>query len=316
MNNPRSAPSFSPSTRTARAASLLVAALVFFAASEASAQWIRDPGSVFVQTSYRLIRAENLYAPDGSVTEIRPYRQHTLAFYAEAGVVDRWLMLTADGELFRRSVLVDQGAVSGLGDLRIGAWTGLVEKPFRLAFGVHVGLPTGDPDPDAGSSADPASQVIADVLPTGDGEVDLTLRLAAGHGFGWRRVEQYVIGEFGYVVRTTPRAAPGGLVPGDVRDQLVWRAETGIRVDRPFIERFWFVLRFSGLVVVQNRQAEGGAIPRFAGLGDGVDYTALGLETSFRIIDGVRVSFGVDGAFAARNVPAAAAWKLALSYER
>ena len=291
----------------------VIGILVSGVSVEASAQaWIRDPGSVYAKLGYRVIRAERLYGVDGETVPIERYRQHTVEFHGEAGVVDRWLMLTAGGELLRRNVLVDQGAVTGLGDLRVGAWTGLVEAPFRLALGVRVGLPTGDPDPDASDGAD----VIADALPTGDGEVDVGLHLAVGHGFGWRRVQQYVAGDVGYVLRTTPRDAPGALQPADFRDQLAWRAEIGLRVDRPFIERFWFVLRLSGLVVVQDRGADANGPPRFAGLGDGVDYTAVGLETSVRLGAGLSVSFGANGAFAAKNVPAAAAWTLALSYER
>ncbi|MEM9071746.1 MAG: hypothetical protein AAGE52_24770 [Myxococcota bacterium] len=304
---------------------ILAAAMVgtLFTTSDASAQaWIREPGSVYTQLSYRIIRADRLYDPDGNRVDIQPFRQHTLGFYSEVGVVDRWLMLTLDGELFRRSVLEDQGAVSGIGDLRVGAWTGLVEVPFRLSFGVVLGLPTGDPNPDAPRDAPASDQTVADVLPTGDGEFDVSFRLAAGHGFGWRKVQQYVLGEFGYALRTTPRDGPGspgetgGPSPGDIRDQLIWRAETGIRIDRPFIERFWFVLRFSGLVVVQDRNADTSTgTSRFAGLGDGVEYTAVGFETSMRIFPGTNISFGVDGAFAARNIPAAAAYKLGLSYE-
>ncbi len=286
-------------------------------ASVADAQaWIRQPGSVYGQLNYRLIAADKLYDAEGEVTDIRPFRQHTVGFYAEAGVVERWLMVTLDGELFRRSVLTDQAAVQGLGDLRVGAWTGLLEAPFRLSFGVQVGIPTGDPNPDADDPNDTLGQALADVLPTGDGEVDVSFRLAAGHGFGWARVQQYVLAEFGYVLRTTPRDLPGGADPTDIRDQIAWRAETGIRIDRPFIERFWFVIRFAGLVVVQDRNAStSGGGSRFAGLGDGVEYTSFGIETAFRIVDGLSLSVGADGAFHARNIPAAPAFKFGLSYE-
>lgn len=294
----------------------VVCVLGVIGSSEASAQaWIRDPGSVYAKLGYRVIRADRLYGADGETLPIQPYRQHAVEFYGEAGVLERWLMVTAGGELLRRGVLVDQGAVTGVGDLRVGAWTGLVEAPFRLALGLQVGLPTGDPDPDAGEGADRSAQTIADVLPTGDGEFDVGLHLAVGHGFRWRRVQQYVAGDVGYVLRTTPRDAPGALEPADFRDQLAWRAEIGLRVDRPFIERFWFVLRLSGLVVVQDRGVDVNGPPRFAGLGDGVDYTAVGLETSVRLGAGLSASFGANGAFAAKNVPAAAAWTLGLSYE-
>ncbi|MFT5352945.1 MAG: hypothetical protein ACI9KE_000142 [Polyangiales bacterium] len=294
---------------------------VSFRPNDAEAQaWIRDPGSVFVQLNYRLIRADRQYARDGSTNDIRPYRQHTVGLYAEAGVVDRWLMLAVDGELLRRGVIPEHGAVTGVGDFGIAAWTGLIEAPFRLAFGVHVGIPTGDEDPDRPVRGFDIFQAapgyaIPDLLPTGDGEVDVALRFAGGHGFGWRKVQQYVLADVGYIIRTTPRGIPGGQPPSDIRDQFSWRVETGIRIDRPFIERFWFVLRVGGLVIVQNRDENNTEAERFSGLGDDVEYTSFGVETSFRMVPRWSVSFGFDGAFAARNVPAAPAWKLGLSYE-
>ncbi len=297
---------------------LLAVALAAFARpSEVSAQaWIRDPGHTYEQLSYRLIRAERLYSPSGKVVDIRPYRQHALGLYGEVGVVDRWLMVNLAGDLIRRQVLVDQGATMGLGDLRIGLWSGLLEAPFRLALGVEVGLPTGDPTPRSGSD-DPAVQGVADVLPTGDGEVDVHLRLAAGHGLAYRRTQQYVTGDVGYWVRTTPRDAPASI--GDaapIRDQLSFRLETGWKIDRPVLERFWIVTRITGLLIVQDRDADGASVARFAGLGDGVEYLSFGLELAAHLGAGVNLSFGMDGAFYAQNVPAAPQWKLGLSWER
>lgn len=279
--------------------------------------WIRDPGHTYAQLSYRVIRADRLYAPSGDVIDIRPYRQHALGFYGELGVVDRWLMVNASGDLWRRQVLVDQGATSGLGDLRVGLWSGLVEAPFRLALGLEVGLPTGDPAPRVGDSDDVGAQAIADVLPTGDGEVDVHVRLAAGHGLSYRRTQQYVTGDVGYWIRNTPRDAPESLGGATaIRDQLSFRLETGWKIDRPVLERFWIVARVTGLLVVQDRDASTASVARFAGLGDGVEYVSFGLELAAHLGAGVNLSFGMDGAFHAQNVPAAPQWKLGLSWER
>lgn len=279
--------------------------------------WIRDPGHTYAQLSYRVIRADRLYAPSGDVIDIRPYRQHALGFYGEVGVVDRWLMVNASGDLWRRQVLVDQGATSGLGDLRVGLWSGLLEAPFRLALGLEVGLPTGDPSPRVGDSNDAGAQAIADVLPTGDGEVDVHVRLAAGHGVSYRRTQQYVTGDVGYWIRNTPRDAPESLGGATaIRDQLSFRVETGWKIDRPVLERFWIVARVTGLLVVQDRDASSASVARFAGLGDGVEYVSFGLELAAHLGAGVNLSFGMDGAFHAQNVPAAPQWKLGLSWER
>src|SRR5213075_1399548 len=104
---------------------------------------------------------------------IIPYSKQLIGLYGELGIVDRWLTLSADATLFRFNRLEDQGSTRGLGDLRIGAWTGLIESPLRLSAGFLVGIPTGDASPRPGaSSADPEAQLIARSLPTGDGEWD------------------------------------------------------------------------------------------------------------------------------------------------
>lgn len=295
----------------------LVALVVLSLPTTADAQaWIRDPGHTYAQLSYRLIRADRLYSPSGDVIDIRPYRQHALGFYGEVGVIDRWLMVNVSGDLVRRQVLVDQGATTGLGDFRVGLWSGLLEAPFRLALGLEVGLPTGDPAPRVDSD-DAGAQAIADVLPTGDGEVDVHVRLAAGHGLSYRRTQQYVTGDVGYWIRNTPRDAPDSLGGATaIRDQLSFRFETGWKIDRPVLERFWLVARVVGLLVVQDRNASSSSVARFAGLGDGVEYVSFGLELAAHLGAGVNLSFGMDGAFHAQNVPAAAQWKLGLSWER
>ena len=161
----------------------LLLMLCLSASQQARAQaWIRDPGHAYVKLGYRLIRATSIYGPDGNTRPVGDgYRQHALGFYGELGVVERWLSLSLDGDLFRRSVLVNQGATAGLGDLRLGAYTGLLTAPFRLALGVQLGLPTGDPSPSAGRVQD---EFVARTLPTGDGEWDVAVRLHAGHSFG------------------------------------------------------------------------------------------------------------------------------------
>ena len=299
-------------------ATLVLIALSFASPTATHAQaWIRDPGHTYAQLSYRLIRADRLYSPSGDAIDIRPYRQHALGFYGEVGVVDRWLMVNASGDLWRRQVLVEQGATSGLGDLRVGLWSGLLEAPFRLALGLEVGLPTGDPAPRVGDSNDPGAQAIADVFPTGDGEVDVHVRLAAGHGLSYRRTQQYVTGDVGYWIRNTPRDAPESLGAANaIRDQLSFRFETGWKIDRPVLERFWIVARVTGLLVVQDRDASTASVARFAGLGDGVEYVSFGLELAAHLGAGVSLSFGMEGAFHAQNVPAAPQWKLGLSWER
>ncbi len=317
---------------------LAVAAVVALTAlstpSIAAAQaWVRDPGSGYVQLGYRVIRdADRFFTPDGGTTDFARYSQHTLNFYGELGLIDRWLQVTVAGELFRRNVLVDQAAVAGVGDFRVAAYTGLYEPessgrpdpfPVRITAGVELGLPTGDPNPDPGVAASdpsfPQLNAFADTLPTGDGEVDVTFRLLAGWGTQLRRqgrpsLDLYATGGIGYALRTQPRRLPDILAgTGDIRDQLQTRLEVGIRSNRAVLERFWFIVRYNGLYVIEDRNAEGQQ--GFAGVGDGVEVTGVGVVVSARLWDTLRLSFGADGALAARNLPAQAAYDLSLSYE-
>src|SRR4030095_7419877 len=92
--------------------------LIFATPSLAIAQaWIRNPGHAYANLYYRFIAADQFYGPDGKRTGIADYRQHSLGFYTELGVIEQRLMLTLDGELFRKNVLVDQGTTYGVGDI-------------------------------------------------------------------------------------------------------------------------------------------------------------------------------------------------------
>ena len=274
-------------------------------ASTVNAQaWTRDQGSVYVQLSHRYIRADSFYAPDGNTRPLTDgdYVQHVLGIYGEVGVVDRWLTLSLEGELLRSNALKTQGRVLGLGDIRVGAWTGLLTSPFRLAFGVLAGLPTGDDNPSAGAGADPTSQAVARSLPTGDGEYDVHFRLAIGHSFGggsWP-LQHYTLGEVGYAVRTK------GLT-----DQFTWRTELGSRIDRQGWDRLLMVLRLSGTELLGARSSSSTS---FGGIGE-FEVRAFGLELALRVVDKVHLSVGAEGAFRGRSVPSAAQYKFAISWE-
>jgi hypothetical protein len=214
-----------------------------------------------------------------------------------------------DATLYRRSALADQGYTHGLCDLRLGVWSGLLVSPVRLAVGMVVGLPTGDPVPEAG---DPDAQLIANTLPTGDGEVDLELAAAAGYGFGgglWP-LEHYVLARLGYWIRTTPRDVAFGEA-ADFPDAINWQAELGSRLPWRFVERFWLTARFYGQEPVGDPSGAD-----FSGLGGGVRHRSFALQLYARLWRKLGVSFAFAGAFSARNLPAGAQYTVGLSYER
>ncbi|MEL6179046.1 MAG: hypothetical protein AAFS10_08835, partial [Myxococcota bacterium] len=97
-------------------------------AEEASAQaWIREPGSGFVDISYRTVSGDTFFDANGNSRELAStFNQTTVNLYGELGVVERWLQVSVSGELFRRNALEEQGATPGLGDFRLGCWAGIL----------------------------------------------------------------------------------------------------------------------------------------------------------------------------------------------
>ncbi|MEM9187909.1 MAG: hypothetical protein AAGF12_01935 [Myxococcota bacterium] len=285
----------------ARLAALSVLVATVAAPSVADAQaWIRDPGGGYVQVSYRYLPSDSFFGADGNSVPSAEFEQHTVGLYGEIGVIERWLMFTLESEIFRRNVLVDQGAVTGLGDTRISAWTGLVEVPFRLSFGASLGIPTGDSRPDS-DGGDILAQEVAAVLPTGDGEFDVTLQLAVGHGVRiGNALDIFGQGVLGYAIRTE-----------GFTDQIVFRAETGVRPVAEGFNRFLLVFRVFGAELLGDAARTSGV----AGLGDGVSYTAFGAELTGRVVDTFSLGFGVDSAFRATNISAGFNYKFSASYE-
>ncbi|MCA9522891.1 MAG: hypothetical protein KC609_18075 [Myxococcales bacterium] len=264
---------------------------------------MRDAGHFYINLSYSNLSGTSFFGSNFKKVKINRYTQHDFGFYAEVGVVSRWLTLTLDGQLYRRNVLSGQGRTEGIGDLRLGFWTGAIVKPVRLSFGVLVGLPAGDRAPD-GPKSDPFADQIAKSLPTGDGEWDVEFKASLGYSFGRHRywpLEHYLTAEAGYWLRTR-----------SIHDAFTYKLEIGTKFPWTFIDRFWFVIRLFG---VESFASNAQAANSFSGLGDGVTYTSFAFEVIIRIYAGLSVSYGLDTAFRARSVISSLHHKVSISYD-
>lgn len=296
---------------------LLVVLLLGTTAPAQAGPWTRDRGRAFFSLAYSRIGAEKLFGADFSIQPLgTTYEQHALQAYAELGLVDRFLTASFEGQLFRFNQLMGQGATYGLGDLRLGFWSGLVTAPVRLSAAFLIGIPSGDPSPFGGT--DEEAQLVARSLPTGDGETDFEGRLSFGHAFGRARkwpLEHYVVIEAGYWIRTQGRSRDprGRFVSTDFADAFTYRAELGTKLPWAFVDRFWFILRLSGVESFASELAA--SFTCATGLGNGVTYNAYGFETAFRIAAGLGANFGIDSAFRARCVAAGVNLKAGLTYE-
>jgi hypothetical protein len=273
--------------------------------------WTRDAGAGYVNVTVSGLSGTRLYNPDFTTSELATrYSQLTVGLYGEVGIIDRWLTLTLSSELLRRNALSEQGATFGLGDAKLGLYSGLVTGPFRLTVGVDVGLPLGDNSPSAGPNADPEAEQIARSLPTGDGELDFEPRVLFGHGFGggaWP-LQHYVVASVGYAVRTS--ATVQG-VRQPFADAFTYQLELGTKLPIFPLDRIWITAKFFGVEsFADNEDAAMGAV----GLGNGVTFTSLGLGLNAEIYGGLGVLVQVDTAVRARSIIAAIPIRGGLSY--
>lgn len=279
--------------------------------------WTRDQGGHYVNVSYSTISASSYYGPDGAKSPPgNAYSQHNVGLYAEVGILSRYLTGVLDANIYRRSSLETQGYVHGLGDLRLGLRSGLLVQPFRLTAGLTVGLPTGDPVPRPNKGSAAGADLSAASLPTGDGEPDVELSLAAGKSFGgvsWWPLRHYAIAELGYWIRTRTRAVPlAAPANQSFADAINWRAELGVNLPWKIVDRAWVMGRlFGSESFASSEEARFG----FAGLGNGVTHRSYGIEIYIRIWRGLGVSYSRSGAWHAAGIAAGAQNRFALSWD-
>jgi hypothetical protein len=296
-----------------------IVALLAVPATAEAGPWTREAGQTFLSIAYSRIAAQSVYGPDFSHQPLGAhYEQHAVQLYGEVGLVSRWLTATVEQQIFRFNRLRDQGATYGVGDMRLGFWSGIITQPVRLTAAFLAGVPIGDPSPSAGPAANAEGQLIARSLPTGDGEADFELRLSFGYSFGRVRrwpLAHYLVLEAGYWFRSNGRSKDlaGRETETKFADDFTYKAELGTKLPWRFVDRFWFIGRFAGIESFASSLVAASSCA--SGLGNGVTYTAYGFEIAARIYKGLGVNFGLDGAARARCVAAAANMKAGMTME-
>ncbi len=291
----------------------ILVAMLFAVPSVANAQaWTRDPGQAYLSLSVTRLSGNALFNSDFSRQSLPfTYNQTLISTYGEVGIVKRWLTVSFNAELFRRNSLEDQGATFGLGDIRLGFWSGVIEAPFRLTLGVDFGIPTGDNSPDSDNPDDFQAQSISRSLPTGDGEFDVEPAVLLGHSFGggsWP-LRHFVVAKFGYWIRTSATIDD---VKQSFSDAFNYRFELGTKIPAKVFDRSWLITRFYGTEsFASNEEASQGT----TGIGNGVTHTSFGVEVTGRIVGGLSAAFGIDGAFRARSIISGVPLRFTLSYE-
>ena len=271
-------------TRASVAAGACVAAAgaLFAAATAHAGAWTRDAGHGYVATGWSRIAADSVFIGDGRLQLMPRYEQNAWSAYGELGVVTRWLTATVESTLVRDNAQAGEHT-TGIGDWRLGAWSGFVERPVRLSLGATVTVPLGSPTP---------SYLPPGQLPLGSGEFSLDLRAAFGWSWaGGRRwpLRHYFVVEAGYWRRQI------------FADSFVYRAEVGVQLPWRVVERAWLVGRVIG---VESFASNARATADPTGLNDGFTVVAPGCEGVVRLWRGLAVSAGFETAVRARAVAA------------
>lgn len=261
----------------------LALALALLSATRAFAgAWTRDAGHGYVATGWSRIAATSVFGRDGTTQPIAPYEQNLWGLYGEVGLVSRWLTATVESTPVRDNAQAGEHTV-GMGDWRVGAWSGVVTRPVRLALGATVTLPLGTPTP---------RDVQPGRLPLGSGEFALDVRAAFGWAWpGGRRwpLRHYFTVEAGWWRRQI------------MADAFVYKVEVGVQLPWRVVERVWLVARLLGVESVASG-ARATADP--TGLNDGFTVVAPGVEGIARLWRGLAVGAGFETAVRARAVAA------------
>lgn len=268
--------------------------LLLFAGAEraAAGAWTRDQGEGTIRLRYATLGGDRFFDAEGESQRLPSrYRQHSLELYSELGLIDRWLTLSLEGTLYRWNRFGGERS-EGVGDLRLGAWSGLLVKPgLRLTAGLLAGIPTGD-DSNRINNAPPG---VLGNLPNGDGEFDLEGRLVLGSDLPWLRAAEWPLRHFVEV-------SLGFLYHTDQHEALTWSLKLGAKLPYGVLERVWLIANLRGLSSLgTKRDVE----PILTGFGDAVSYVAYGLELSVELVGPLQLFAGVDSAFAARALPRA-----------
>jgi hypothetical protein len=261
---------------------VVVAALLAAAATAHAGPWTRDAGHGYVGTSWSRIASTSVFGPDGKTLPIAAYEQNAWSLYGELGLISRWLTATVESTLVRDNAQAGSHT-TGMGDWRFGAWSGVVDKPVRLALGATVTVPLGSPTP---------RDLSPGRLPLGSGELALDVRASFGWSWpGGRRwpLRHYFIVEAGYWRRQL------------FADAFVYRAEVGLQLPWRVVERVWLIGRLLG---VESFASDARATADPTGLDEGFTVVAPGAEAVVRLWRGLAVGAGFETALRARAVAA------------
>ncbi len=270
----------------------LALALLAIALPSFATGWPQPKSHGFFKLDFSLIRARQFYSMDGHIYDLNGARtqlgNHTLSFYGEYGLSKRLTAIAYVPFLVRNTVNEGVGALTGeilqpglentaFGDVDLGLRYGFFQKgPWVLSATFMLGLPTGD-------------YKNADLLYTGDGELNQLLQVEWGYG----AARWYATGFIGVNNRTK-----------GFSEEFRYHAEAGYWLVK---SKLLAAVKLAGVESWNNGNPEGSGNGLFS---NNVEYVSPQFSLTYEHRQRWGVSAQIAGAFAGRNALASPAISL------
>jgi len=241
--------------------------------------WTKPKGEGFYKLDYTLIQTNKVFDPGGEIVPFRTLGNHTLSFYGERGITDKFT-IQAYIPFFVRNVLNQtRGSTTGvllepgieennIGDIDVAFRYALPFGKLPVSATLLLGLPTGNSTQNSG-------------LFTGDGEFNQMLKLSTGFGASkwWTQFG------FGYNNRTK-----------GFSDEVRYDAEFGYKM---LNEKLFTILKLSGIESLNNGTEAASSTGLFS---NNVEYLSPGIEFLYLVKPKLGFSFRAAGAVKGQNV--------------
>lgn len=235
---------------------------------KAQSGWTKDKGTYFSKLSYNFYSSNQYYNLNGEKLETSTFKQKGILLYGEYGITDKLTLLTS-WPLLKANAFETTSTVYGIGDLLIGAKYALLKGKFPIAISFAPEIPLAPADNYAQNKINSFERIN---LPTGDGEWNFLINLAASHSF--YPLPIYVSAYTTYNKRTSYKGIK-------FNDQFVSGVEVGVNI----LKRAWLNTKLT----TQKTLGTNPGVTDFI-RGEGTEFTSVSLGLYVPVYKG----WGVD----------------------
>ncbi|MEQ8927273.1 MAG: hypothetical protein RLO81_15750 [Fulvivirga sp.] len=243
-------------------APILGALLISVGSVNAQSGWTMKKGEYFFKVNYTTGSSDKYFDINGIERTTAEFSQSNFGIYGEYGLTDKITLLT-HGPSFRSQSFETTETISGIADLPVGLKYKVLGGTIPLSIGLVVDIPLAKADNFASNTEIANTRVN---LPTGDGEWNYRLTLAASHSF--YPVPVYISAYSTYNYRTEYEST-------SFNDQLIAGVEGGVNI----ADKVWLSLS------IQFQDTFGDPEVVDFVRGEGTEFTAINLSATYMITE-------------------------------